>query len=326
MRERVLLTGIAGFVGSHLAELLVRRDAEVHGMVRSDTAPNLDTVRENITLHRADLRDRQQTASAVREARPDVVIHLAAQAVPSVSWRDPRGTVETNVLGTVELLEAVRQLGSTPLVILASTAEVYADAVEQRLPLREDYPLGPRTPYAASKVAQEMLLNSYTRAGAIRGVILRCANQVGPRLSPELVASAFARQIAEAEAGGTRAVRVGNLAPRRDFVDVRDVANAYVLALERGEPGAVYNVGTGTAVPVSTVLDLLMAASRVPLTVEKDPERMQRHDRAAIALDASTFRERTGWRPVIPLQQSLRDTLEHWRAVVARTAPTRRMS
>ncbi len=320
MGTRVLITGIGGFVGSHLAELLVREGAEVHGLDRDDSHPNLAAVARDVRFHRADLLDEAQTARAVSASRPDVVFHLAAQAIPARSWQHPRATFQVNVLGTLELLEALRARGAAPLVVLASTADVYGAVDETARPVREDHPLGPRNPYAASKVAQETVVGQYAAAGAVRSVILRVANTVGPRLSRDLAASAFAAQIAEAEAGAPRVVRVGNLAPRRDFVDVRDVARAYQLAADSAEPGRVYNVGTGSAVPIRVVLDLLLAQARVRMAVEEDPELQRHDDRPALALDATAFRRRTGWAPAVPLQQSLRDTLEHWRAAVTTEA------
>lgn len=321
MLGRVLLTGISGFAGSHLAEALLREGAEVHGLVHEGPPyPNLRAIERDLSLHPADLLDVEATRRAARDARPQIVFHLAAQPVPSQSWRDPRATFELNVLGTLDLLEALRELGSTPLLVLASSAEVYAPQ-ESDAPLREDHPIGPDNPYAASKVAQETLVDQYARAGMVKAVILRAANQLGPRLHPELVASAFARQIVNAEGGGERVVRVGNLSARRDFLDVRDMAHAYVLAAARAEHNRMYNVGTGSAVPIRTILDLLVAESRVPVEVREDPARRRPDDRPALALDATAFRERTGWEPAIPLRRSVRDTLEHWRLAAAVHAP-----
>ena len=322
----MLVTGISGFAGSHLAEALVREGAAVHGIVHEPAPhPNLRAIEGDLALHSADLLDVDATRRAVREARPAIVFHLAARPVPAQSWRDPRATFEVNVLGTVDLLEALRDLGSVPLLVLASSADVYAPDPSEA-PIREDHALGPDNPYAASKVAQETLVDQYARAGAIQAVILRAANQLGPRLHADLVASAFARQVAQAEAGGERVVRVGNLSSRRDFVDVRDMARAYLLAADRGALGRLYNVGTGTAVPVRTLLDLLVTESRVPLEVREDPARRRPDDRPALALDATAFRERTGWAPTIPLQRSVRDTLDHWRVVLAETVHTRQAS
>lgn len=322
--RRALVTGITGFVGSHLAARLLADGFDVHGIARDVTTRAAPPDASRVRLHRADLLDAAAVERALREARPDVVVHLAAQAIPARSWQDPRGTVETNVVGTVVLLEALRALGTSPLLLLASTGEVYADAREDELPLTEDHPVRPASPYAASKVAQEVLVRQYGTAGHVRPIILRTGNQVGPRMSPELAPAAFARQIAEAERAGGGVVRFGNLEARRDFVDVRDVARAYSLAIERGESGRTYNVATGNAVPVRDVLDHLVAESTVRLRLVEDPARRRRDDRDALALDASAFRARTGWRPEIPLRRSLADLLEQWRAAVASTAEVAR--
>ncbi len=316
VRGRVLITGITGFAGSHLAELLVREGAEVHGIAHEDAPhPNLRAIEREVSLHRADLLDAEATASAVRVARPAVVFHLAAQAVPGLSWREPRRTLELNVLGTLDLLEALRATGGARLV-LASSAEIYAPSDR---PVAEDAPLGPENPYAASKLAQEALVGQYARAGAIEAIVLRPANQIGPRLHPELVASAFAKQVAAAEAGGERVIRVGALTSRRDFLDVRDAARAYVLAAERGEVGRTYNVGTGTPVAIRELLDLFLAESRVRIAVRDDPARRRPDERPVLSLDASAFGARTGWAPEIPLERSARDTLDYWRAALAET-------
>jgi len=321
---RVLLTGITGFVGSHLAERLVADGHEVHGIAFEPSPyPNLAAIARDVRIHRADLADADALAAAVAAARPDAVVHLAGQAIPSLAQRDASGTIQVNVVGTANVLAALDPFPGTHLVY-ASSADVYG--VPDRVPVQEDAPLRPTNVYAASKAAAEALVREFGDQPDHPTVIFRPANTNGPRQHPGLAASAFAKQIAEAEAGlGPAVIKHGGLEAQRDFIDVRDVAAAYVAAIaiapDRTE---TYNVGTGEPVSIERVLRTLVDLARVPVRTEVDPERVRGGDPFTLALDASRFRARTGWAPAIPLERSLADLLEHWRSVTASAAvPTR---
>ena len=316
MPRTVLITGITGFAGSHLAERFVTDGVVVHGIAHEDPPyPHLAAVADRVRVHHGNILDAAAVTAALAAARPDAVVHLAAQAVPTLAARDPVSAVRVNVLGTATLLAALDTHPQVHLV-MASSADVYGTPdsalVDERAPLR------PANVYAATKVASEALVREF---GARRGAattVLRPANQIGPRQHPGLAASAFAKQIAEAEAHvADPVVKHGVLDARRDFLDVRDMAAAYVDATNITEAGAaVYNVGTGEAVSVAEILETLMSLARVPVRAEVDPERVRSGVPAAFALDASHFRRRTGWVPRTPLRTSLIDTLEYWRGQV----------
>lgn len=314
MPRRVLVTGITGFAGSHLAERLVERGDEVHGLAHEPAPhPSLARVAGRVTIHAGDILDAAAVRAAVEAARCDVVFHLAGQAAPTIAAADPLGTIRINVLGTAHVADALRDRTDVRLVV-ASSADVYGTA--ESVPTPESAPLHPTNVYAASKVAAETVLR------ALRGprvTILRPCNQIGPRLHPRLVASEFARRIAEAEAHAAEpVVQHGQLEPRREFLDVRDMAAAYEAAADAQDEGvALYNVGSGITVSVGDVLAILAGLARVPIRTELDPERVRPGVPAELLLDSSLFRARTAWRPEVPLERSLADTLEFWRQRVA---------
>ncbi len=314
MPRRVLITGITGFAGSHLAEHAVACGDEVHGLAFEDPPyRNLAAVAAEVRIHRGDLGDPASVRGVVGRARPDVVVHLAGQAVPAFAAQDPEAAVRVNVLGTSAVVEAVRP--DSIMLVFASSAEVYGVPDH---PAREDAPLRPPNVYAATKVAAESLVRTLPRA-----VIVRPVNQIGPRQHPALAASAFARQIAQAEAGLSEPViRHGSLDASRDIMDVRDMARAYRLAAAL-DGQHTFNVGTGQTVAMQELFDTLVALSRVPLRTELDPERLRSGDPATVSVDASAFRTRTGWEPWIPLARSLADLLDHWRAQVPGETPSR---
>jgi len=315
MPRTVLITGITGFAGSHLAERFVSQGVVVHGIAHEDPPyPHLAAVADRVHVHRGNILDAAALSGVIESARPDAVVHLAAQAVPTLAARDPVSAVRVNVLGTATLLAALDAQPEVRLV-MASSADVYGTAdgeiVDERAPLR------PANVYAATKVASEALVREFGDRRRAATTVLRPANQIGPRQHPELAASAFAKQIAEAEAGVAEpVVKHGMLDARRDFLDVRDMAAAYALATDIADPGAaVYNVGSGHAVSVAEILETLIALARVLVHGELDPERV-RSVPATLALDAGRFRRRTGWAPAIDLRTSLADTLEYWRGQV----------
>ena len=314
--SRALITGITGFAGSHLAEHLVRAGTTVHGIAFDPPPfPNLAQVASAIRLHHGDITSLDDVRAALRDSEADVVIHLAGQAVPTLAARDPLGAVRVNVLGTAVVLSALAE-GPNIALVIASSADVYGRP--GRSPVDEDTALRPDNPYAATKLAAEVLARELGEREGRPVVILRPTNQIGPRQHPGLAASAFAKQIAEAEVGKAEPiVRHGSLDARRDFLDVRDMADAYARAAELREPRAlVFNVGTGHAVAIAEILSTLIGLARVPVRAELDPARVRAGAAPSLALDSTRFRERTGWEPKIPLAASLRDLLDYWRAQV----------
>lgn len=316
MPGTVLITGITGFAGSHLAERFVTRGDDVHGIAHEDPPfPHLAAVAGRVRVHRGNILDLASVSAALAAARPDAVVHLAAQAVPTLAAQDPVGAVRVNVLGTATLLAALDAHPRTRLV-MASSADVYG-APDSAI-VDETAPLRPANVYAATKVASEALVREFGDRRIVPTTVLRPANQNGPRQHPGLAASAFAKQIAEAEAGVAEpVVKHGVLDARRDFVDVRDMADAYARAADLTDAGvAVYNVGSGLPVSVGEILEMLMALARVPMRAELDQGRVRSGVPTAFALDAGRFRRRTGWAPRTDLRTSLRDTLEYWRSQV----------
>ena len=311
---RVLITGITGFAGSHLAEHLVSRGDEVHGLAH-ERPPfrNLAAVQDRVRIHEGDITRLEDVQGALAGSRADAVVHLAGMAVPTLAAADPVAAVKINVLGTATVLTALEEHPRTRLV-LASSADVYG--APDSVPVNEDAPMRPTNVYAATKVAAEALTRDAAARHAAPIVILRPANQNGPRQHPGLAASAFAKQIAEAEAGlAEPVVRHGRLDAERDFLDVRDMARAYAAALGLAE-GGTFNVGTERAVAIAEILDTLIALARIPVRAELDPTRVRGGDPTRIALDTTRFRQKTDWSPRIALADSLRDTLEHWRSSI----------
>ena len=310
----MFVTGITGFAGSHLAERLVGAGDEVHGFAMEDPPyPNLAAVKQEVRMQRGDITSLDDLRAAFSAARPDAVVHLAGQAIPTQAAKDPIGAVRANVVGTATVLVALDAAPNASLVF-ASSAEVYGSPLTS--PIDENAPIHPLNPYAATKVAAEALVREAGDRQRRAVAILRPMNQIGPRQQPGLVASAFAKQIAEAEAGRAEpVVRHGSLEARRDFLDVRDMADAYARACDiRGSGAEIFNVGTGHAVKIADILKTLMALSRVALREELDPDRTRAGTATTLALDASRFRDRTGWAPTTPLEASLRDLLDYWRA------------
>ena len=316
--KRAFITGIAGFAGSHLAEHLLAAGLRVSGAsLPAGGTSNIDHLQGRVRVYLGDLSDQEWARSVLAEVRPAYVFHLAAQAAVSASWAAPGPTLVNNILGQLNLLQAIVALGLSPRVLVVGSADEYGLVRPDELPIRETNPLRPNNPYAVSKVSQDFLGYQYFLSHQLPVVRVRPFNHIGPRQGPGFVVPDFARQIAEAEAGLRPPVmQVGNLTARRDFSDVRDIVRAYALALERGEPGEVYNLGSGQAHSIQEILDTLLALSRIPLRVETDPARLRPADVPVVVGDCRKFRERTGWRPTVRLEDSLRDVLEYWRQQV----------
>lgn len=314
---RALITGINGFAGGHLAEhLLATTDWQLWGVARGGM-PALPALQGRVQTVDIDLRERPVVDALVQEVQPDVVFHLAAQAHVLTSWDDPAGTLTTNLLLQLNLCEAIHAARLAPRILVISTGDVYGAVQPHEIPVGEGVPLRPVNPYAVSKAAQDLLAYQQHVAYKLPIVRVRPFNHTGPRQGDGYAPPAFARQIAQIEAGQQPpVVKVGNLDAQRDISDVRDMVQAYRLALEHGEPGTVYNLGSGQPVAMRQVLDLLLSMSQVAISVELDPARMRPVDVPVIVCDARRMRQRTGWQPQIALEQTLHDVLNDWRARV----------
>jgi GDP-4-dehydro-6-deoxy-D-mannose reductase len=314
---RVLITGITGMVGSHLADYCLERgDVEVVGTVRwRSPRENIAAIADRIRLVEVDLRDQGGVRRMVEDVEPEAIFHLAAQSFVPASWSGPADTLTTNTLAQVSLLEALRDLGLTDVpFMVAGSSEEYGLVHPEETPITEENPLRPLSPYAVSKVTQDLLGWQYHRSFGLRVVRTRAFNHEGPRRGHVFVTSNFAKQIAEIESGRRPPVlEVGNLEARRDWHDVRDTVRAYWLAAMEGEPGEVYNIGRGEALSIGEMLDILLSMAKVEVEVRPIAERMRPSDVELLVCDPTKFRERTGWEPAIPFDQTLRDTLEYWR-------------
>jgi GDP-4-dehydro-6-deoxy-D-mannose reductase len=308
---RVLITGAAGFAGRHLAAGCASDGTPVTGVGRGeqDPGPALD---EYIAV---DLLEADGTREAFRRARPDAVFHLAAEASVARSWKHPAETLRVNVEMALNVLEAVRAECPEAPVLVAGSGEVYGPPAE--LPVTEWAPLRPQNPYAVSKAAVDLLARFYADAHGLRVLCTRSFNHAGPGQSDAYVVSAFARQIAAAEAAGDRAVtlRTGSVEPRRDFTDVRDVVQAYRLLVERAEP-ETYNVCRGESTAVADILAGLAEHTELQVDQVTDPQLVRDHEVMEIRGSNERLTSATGWRPEIPLSQTLADTLDWWRAEV----------
>ena len=306
MSTPILVTGASGFVGGHLIEQL-RGAFDIVGWSRTKPPAAIAGTR----WQQIDLRDRDAVHVALRTLQPRQVYHLAGASQVDRSWTSPSEPLAVNVLATHHLLDGLRRSGHACRVLVTCSAAVYAPSLT---PMDESAPLAPDSPYAVSKLAQEMLCARAVVEDGCDVIVTRSFNHTGPRQAPAFLASSVARQIALIECGRQEPViRVGNLDPQRDITDVRDVVRAYVDLMERGTSGETYNVASGTARPVRDIVNALVAGARVPVRIEIDPERVRPVDKAVLRGDASKLRALTGWAPAIPFEQTISDLLTYWR-------------
>jgi len=315
---RVLITGICGFAGSHLAQRLLNEGHVVHGIDHpAASAVRLVDIRRQVSLQLADMMDSGKIRAILQSVKPEWIFHLAGQANVGKAWNQREQTLQINIFGGFNVFEATRTwpVASRPRIIVAGSGEQYGLVPREAQPINENTPLLPRTPYAASKACLELLSRQYAAAGEADVVILRLFNHIGPGQALGFAAADFADQIARIELGGADPiVRVGNLEAVRDFCDVRDIAQAYIRAAERGMSGAAYNVASGQPVRIRDLLNQLIALARVSIRIEQDPARSRPADVPSIVGDASRFRRDTGWSPSITLHDSLKDVLDYWRS------------
>lgn len=314
---RALITGISGFVGSNLAEyLLAHTDWQVAGTVYG-RLDNIAHLRARLALYPAELSRLEVVRFIVEETQPDYIFHLAAQPIPALSRHDPWFTLENNIRAQLNVLEVVAQLGLACRVLVVGSSEEYGAISPGDLPLDEDTPLRPTSPYAVSKVAQDLLGLQYWLSQQVEAVRVRPFNHIGPRQRRGFVAPDFASQIAEIEAGlRPPQMAVGRLDVARDFSDVRDIVRGYYLALTKGRPGEVYNLGAGKAHTVRELLDTLVAASSAAIEIVQDPERTRLVDVPCVVADCARMAEHTGWQTQISFKRSLSDVLDYWREQV----------
>lgn len=309
--KKALIIGASGFVGPYLAAQL---SGESGMKVYATKLPQgeLDDIQAEVCD--LDIMNKDEIVDLLYKIRPDYIFHLAAQSSVAVSWKNPGLTIDVNIKGSVNVLDAVRELYYKPRVLLIGSGEEYGHIRPGETPISEDNHLRPGNLYAATKVCQNMIAKIYTTAYDMELIMVRAFNHIGPKQAPIFVVSDFCKQVVEIEKGVREPVMmVGNLKAMRDFTDVRDVVRAYALLVEHGKAGETYNVGSGHAVSIQDVLDLIISQSSAEVEVKVDPNKIRPVDVPIIEADTTKLREATGWERKIPLEQTIRETMDYWR-------------
>jgi len=318
--KNILITGISGFAGSWLYDYLSKEfsDYQISGTYINEETLHTISNKERVQLIQIDLMQEDAVNNLIKTTMPDRIFHLAALAAPGASFKNPSLTITNNITAQMNILEAARKqnLHETKILVVSS-ADIYGIVSQEHLPIDENTELHPTSPYAVSKIAQDYLGLQFFLAYKLPIVRIRPFNHIGPRQSPQFVVARFAKEIAEIEKGQKESVlHVGNLDARRDFTDVRDMVRAYTMILEKGRPGEVYNIGSGTSYTIAHILKLLISFSKTKITIETDPALFRPVDNPELISDARKMKQLTGWKPKIPLEQTLKDTLDYWRGIV----------
>jgi len=308
--KRCLITGCEGFIGSHLADFLIEKGLEVFGTVYEDTL-NMKFLEGKVKLLRRDMKDKEQMEDMIKEVKPDIVFHLAAQSYVMVSWEDPEETLKTNVLGSSYLLEAIRQHTPDTIVEIVGSGSVYGPRGISELPIHEETGFRPTSMYAVSKIGEEMLGYFYSKVFNMRVIRIRPFNMTGPRKTYD-ACSDFSRGIVEIERGIKDKLEVGNLETVRDFTDGRDAVKALWLLVDKGEPGGLYNLCSGKGWKMKDILDLLIRLYGKEIEYRVVPERLRPFDDPIYTGDSSRLKA-LGWKPEIPMEKTLSDMLDWWR-------------
>ena len=314
---KVLITGITGLVGSYLAEYILNniKDCKVFGTYRwRSRMDNVEHIKNRINLKDCDIRDGNSVRRLIKEVEPEIIFHMASQSSVFTSWHAPRETLTTNIIGAINFFEAMRDYAPKCKILIPCSSEEYGIVDKKELPIKEETDFHPLSPYAVSKVVQDMASFQYNRSYDLEIFRARSFNHTGPRRESNFVESNFARQIAMIEKGKQEPViMVGNLEAKRSYTDVRDVVRAYWLMVHKCQPGEVFNICNDKVINIRYILDTLLSYSDVKVEIKEDPERLRPCDAMAIYGDCSRFKEATGWKPEIPFEQTLKEILEYWR-------------
>lgn len=311
--KKGLVIGAAGFVGDYLINEMHENEMEIYA-----TKLSYEKLENSYAgVYDLDIMEKEAIVALLFEIRPDYIFHLAAQSSVGLAWKNPGLTVDVNIKGSLNVMDAVRELFYKPRLLMIGSGEEYGHIMPGETPITEDNLLRPGNIYAATKACQNMIASIYSRAYDMELILVRAFNHIGPGQAPMFVVSDFCKQVAEIEKGKREPVmKVGNLAARRDFTDVRDVVRAYVKLVQLGRPGETYNVGSGNARAIQDILDLIISQSKVNIKVEIDPNKLRPVDVPVIEADISKLNALTGWEPRIPLEQTIQETLDYWRARV----------
>lgn len=309
--KKALIIGAAGFVGSYLIDHIQKNC--IWSIVVTKM-PQEQIEKTGVEVRDLNILEPEQILRLLKEVRPDYLFHLAAQSSVGLSWKNPGLTVDVNIKGSLNVLDAVRNLDYKPRVLLIGSGEEYGTVRVDEIPIKEDNRVRPGNVYAVTKACQNMLGKIYSQAYAMDIMMVRAFNHVGPNQAPLFVVADFCRQVAAIENEKQEPViRVGNLNVARDFTDVRDVVRAYTLLMEHGAAGETYNVGSGKAIAIREILDMILAQAKVPIEVQVDQARLRPVDVPVIEADVSKLEACTGWKREIPLEQTIGETLEYWR-------------
>ncbi|MEW6592544.1 MAG: GDP-mannose 4,6-dehydratase [Candidatus Hadarchaeota archaeon] len=308
---RALVTGVNGFIGSYLPDFLAGKKMEVFGTIREHGMGGMEHAKDKIKLIKCDMRSLPEVKNAVKEVCPDIIYHLAAQSRPDVSWIDPVGTMDINLMGTVYLFEAVRQLELDPKILVPGSSAEYGLIKKEEPPIKEDHPLLPVSPYGVSKVAQNLLAYQYFKNYGMKTVRVRIFGATGPRKVGD-ACSDFCKQIIRIKRGAEPVIHVGNLDVVRDLMDINDTLDAFWVLLEKEKYGDVYNVCSSKPLRIGDMLDKLLMISGVKARIEMDPKKLRPTDEPVVVGDNTKISKECGWAPKIPFEKTLADTLDYW--------------
>lgn len=312
---KALIIGGAGFVGNYLMQYLTS-NCGLQVAVTKMLHENI--LNENVEVFNLDILNKSDINALLYNIRPDYIFHLAAQSSVSLSWKNPGLTIDVNIKGAVNVLDAIRELYYKPRVLLIGSGEEYGHIRTEEVPITEETLTRPGNIYAATKACLNMIGNIYARAYDMDVMMVRAFNHIGPNQAPMFVVSDFCKQVAEIEKGLKEPIiRVGNLSAKRDFTDVRDVVRAYTLLIQMGCAGEIYNVGSGNAIEIQYLLDTILSLSSSKIEVQVDPNRLRPVDVPIIEADTKKLYQCTGWKPEIPLLTTLTETLNYWRGTLS---------
>lgn len=315
--KKAFITGISGFAGSYLASHLLKEGFEVSGTYLFEESLNLLQDKDELSLHKLNLLDEDRISKVLKIEKPDYIFHLAAVTSPKKSFENPKDTFNNNISAQLNLFQGIKEHNlNHAKILIISSAEVYGLISKENLPIDEETPFNPTNPYAVSKLAQDILGLQYYLSNKFRVVRVRPFNHVGPRQAPAFVVSAFAKRIADIEKGKEKTMKVGNLKSKRDFTDVRDMVKAYLLALEKGKEGDVYNIGSGKSYEISKILEMMLNLAKTEIKTEQDSSLIMPVDNPELVCNYSKFHKLTGWTPQIPIWKTIKDTLDYWRQIV----------
>jgi GDP-4-dehydro-6-deoxy-D-mannose reductase len=305
---KALITGVNGFVGEYLSIYLKDKGIEIYGTDIIDKGNS-----EHAHFIKTDLLDEKSTSNMLLDVNPDYIFHLAGQSNVGLSWKDPALTMRVNIMGTVNLMDAVRKAVPKAKMLIIGSADQYGTVLPEMCPLKEDMPINPESPYALSKTLQEQAAQFYIKHFGLNIVLVRAFNHIGPGQRLGFVIPDFACRIAQIEHGLLDRLDVGNLSAARDFSDVRDIVRGYYLLMEKGQCGHIYNIGSGRPRKISDILTLMLSFSKIDIKVYEDPSKMRPSDAPLIYGDCTKIRNDVGYVSEFCLEDTLREVLDYWR-------------